>query len=179
MGTPQEKSDEGLSPRWKFGVILTLIIGFTVLIWIAYRAYEDAPPIPERIINPAGQTLITGEDILAGQQVFLRYGLMENGTIWGHGAYLGPDFSAQYLHTLGMEAVRMRAMDLYGKTPDLLTEAERDLITGDVSRSLKSNRYDPETKTLTFTDFETTSFRIQIKMWTAYFSQPVVIGVIS
>jgi nitric oxide reductase subunit B len=135
MIAAQKKSDNELSPRWKFGVILTLVIGFAVLIWIAFLAYEDAPPIPEKIVSPSGQTLITGGDIIAGQQVFLRYGLMENGTIWGHGAYLGPDFSAQYLHTLGMDGIR--------KCKDFMVGIgyadgnKRDSVTGDVTRSLK------------------------------------------
>jgi nitric oxide reductase subunit B len=172
MALKLDNSGDALSPRWKFGVILTLIIGFGVLIWIAFRAYEDAPPIPQKILSPSGQTLITGEDIIAGQQVFLRYGLMENGTIWGHGAYLGPDFSAQYLHALGTEAISKRARDVYDRDQNLLTAAERDAVTGDVARSLKMNRYDPATRTLTFSDFETISYQNQIKTWTDYFSRP-------
>ena len=168
----QENSDGELSPIWKVAVVLTLIIGFTVLIWIAFRAYEDAPPIPKKIIGPSRQLIVTGEDIIAGQQVFLRYGLMENGTIWGHGAYLGPDFSAQYLHTLGVDAIRKQAWDRYGRGPETLTEAERDSVGGDVIRSLKMNRYDPETMTLTFSEFEVSSFQNQVKMWTNYFSRP-------
>ena len=45
-----------------------------------------------------GQLLFTGEDVSAGQEVFLKNGLMEYGSIFGHGAYLGPDFTADYLH---------------------------------------------------------------------------------
>jgi nitric oxide reductase subunit B len=81
-----------LSPWWRNSVIVVLIIGFSVLIWIAVRSYSDAPPIPEKVVTSTGETIFTGKDILGGQQVFLKYGLMENGTIWGHGAYLGPDF---------------------------------------------------------------------------------------
>jgi nitric oxide reductase subunit B len=172
MELAHKNSDDRLSPRWKFGVILTLVIGFAVLIWIAFRAYEDAPPIPQKVIDSSGQTLITGDDIVAGQQVFLRYGLMENGTIWGHGAYLGPDFSAQYLHTLGIEAVSKQARDIYGRDQDSLTEAQRDAITGDVTRSLKMNRYDPETGTLTFSELEAISYQNQVKTWADYFSRP-------
>ena len=91
---------EKLSPWWRRAVILTLVIGFAVLIWLSTKSYQEAPPVPDKVVNAAGETLFTREDILAGQQVFLKYGLMENGTIWGHGAYLGPDFSAEYLHTL-------------------------------------------------------------------------------
>ncbi len=83
-----------LSPWWRHTVILTMVFGFTVLIWLAVRSYKDAPPIPGRIIDTTGATILTHEDILSGQAVFLRYGLMENGSIWGHGAYLGPDYSA-------------------------------------------------------------------------------------
>ena len=172
MIAAQEKSDNKLSPRWKFGVILTLVIGFTVLIWIAFRAYEDAPPIPGKIVSPSGQTLITGGDIIAGQQVFLRYGLDGKRYHLGARGVSWADFSAQYLHTLGMDGIRKRARDLYGRDPDMLTEAERDSVTGDVTRSLKMNRYDPETRTLTFTNFEITSYQNQIRSWTNYFSQP-------
>src|ERR1039457_3625951 len=92
-----------LSPWWRNIAILILMMGFTVLIWIAVKSYQDAPPIPEKLVGPTGETIFTRADIVAGQQVFLKYGLMENGTVWGHGAYLGPDFSAVYLHTLSVE----------------------------------------------------------------------------
>ena len=98
---------ETLSPWLRQAVILTLVAGFTILIWLAWRSFKDAPPIPNQVVTVAGGTLITNftkDDVLAGQQVFLKHALMENGTIWGHGAYLGPDFSAEYLHTLTRDA---------------------------------------------------------------------------
>lgn len=60
--------------------------GFATLGYLAARTYRDAPPIPARVVDPLGATLFTGQDVIAGQQVFLSHGLMENGTIWGHGA---------------------------------------------------------------------------------------------
>ena len=67
-----EQTGPELSPWWKIGVIFTIIIGFSVLIWIAVRSYKDAPPIPARVVNAAGDTIFTRDDILAGQQVFLK-----------------------------------------------------------------------------------------------------------
>src|SRR5450631_2731049 len=67
------------------------------------EAYRKAPPIPARAVEPGGAVIFTSDDVVAGQQVFLKYGLMANGTIWGHGAYLGPDFSAQYLHNWALD----------------------------------------------------------------------------
>lgn len=166
----EEQFVNELSPRWKIGVIVTAAIGFCVLVWIAFRAYEDAPPIPQMIIGPSGQTIMTREDILAGQQVFLRYGLMENGSVWGHGAYLGPDFSAQYLHTLGTDAISRHARDLYGQEPDQLSQAEQGLVEADVRQVLRKNRYDVGSGKLIFTDFEAGSYHHQIQLWGEYFS---------
>jgi len=165
---------ETLSSGWKLAVIATVMLGFTVLIWLAVRTYLDAPPIPARAINAAGETIFTRDDILAGQQVFLKYGLMENGSIWGHGAYLGPDFSASYLHTLGVDASESLAHQRYGRPMQALTAAERNAIHADIQQLLKHNRYDPHTQALVLTQPEIASYQDQIPMWTTYFSQPTV-----
>ena len=168
----QENSSFEISPWWKQGVLLTLIIGFSVLIYIAFQAYRDAPPVPVGVFNSAGETLFTGDDIMQGQQVFLKYGLMENGTIWGHGAYLGPDFSASYLHDLAMEVAEQEAQKTYRRHLDDLRNDERDAVTGKVGRLLKENRYEPSTGRLVFTEAEVSSYRKQIPQWTAHFADP-------
>jgi len=165
-------SSEKLSPWWRNSVILILVVGFAVLIWIAVRSYKDAPPIPEKVLTQTGETIFTREDILTGQQVFLKYGLMENGTIWGHGAYLGPDFSAEYLHTLAIHAGEMLAKENYHRSFPELSTAQRAAIHAEVQQLLKQNRYASETKTLIFTAPEAASYRDQIEKWTTYFSQP-------
>ncbi len=136
---------EGLSPWWRYALVITLTVGLTVLIWLAVRTYQFAPPIPDKVTGPGGVTILTADDIRAGQEVFLRYGLMENGSVWGHGAYLGPDFSAEYLHALAVA----------------------------VGPALKQNRYDPHTGTLPFTDAEAAVFESQVARWAAYFVEPI------
>ena len=71
--------------------------GFAVLILLTMKADQNASPIPDKFVDPAGAVVFTADDVITGQQIFLRRGLMDNGTIWGHGSYLGPDFSAQSL----------------------------------------------------------------------------------
>ena len=95
-----------ISSRWFQGAILTYLFGFTVLGTLAWFIYEDQPPIPARVVDGGGRTIFTREDVLAGMNVFERYGLMEYGTIYGHGAYLGPDFTAQYLHRSAQSMIR-------------------------------------------------------------------------
>src|SRR5438270_6853653 len=100
-----------ISPRWLQGVVLTFVFGFAVLGYLALRVYQDHAPVPGRVVSEGGQTVFTGEDVLGGQQAFLTYGLMEYGSVYGHGAYLGPDFTAEYLHRQAMEMHRLSGAD--------------------------------------------------------------------
>src|SRR4029079_19207913 len=86
-----------VSKGWVQAVGLVLLIGFFILGLLAYRTYTQQPPVPRTVVDARGQVLYTGEDISKGQQVFLHNGLMEYGSAFGHGAYLGPDFTADYL----------------------------------------------------------------------------------
>ena len=135
-----------LSRWWRYGVVSVALTGLGVLTWIAIHTYSGdvGTPIPTRVVDMSGQTVFTGADIIAGQQVFQKHGLMENGTIWGHGAYFGPDFSAAYLHQLALGT----------KDPATLSE----------------NRYDGKTGTLRFTAPEAESYRRQIDQWKTYFA---------
>jgi nitric oxide reductase subunit B len=169
---PRPDHDSELSPWWRIGVLFTLIVGFSILIYIAVKAYDNAPPIPDRVVDSSGRTVFTGADILQGQQVFLKYALMENGSIWGHGAYLGPDFSAEYLHTLALEANASEAHRLYDRKPGELQRDERDAVQGAVQRLLKGNRFDPQSQVLTWSDPEVASYRDQIDKWRGYFTDP-------
>src|SRR5262245_28801688 len=99
MTRPREGT-QALSPWWRHATILVMIAGFSVLTYVTVLTYNNAPPIPGRVVDAAGTTLFDRPAILRGQETFLKYGLMEHGSLWGHGAYLGPDYSAEYLHRL-------------------------------------------------------------------------------
>jgi nitric oxide reductase subunit B len=92
-----------------------MIAGFSVLSFVTVLTYTNAPPIPDQITDGTGTVAFTGADIQKGQEVFLRYGLMEHGSLWGHGAYLGPDYSAEYLHRLSEVTRDTIATEKYGK----------------------------------------------------------------
>ena len=95
-----------VSPAWIQVAILTFVVGFGILGYLAYRVYAEHPPVPRD--DRRGRTatvLFTRDDVFRGQLVFEKYGLMEYGTIFGHGAYLGPDFTADYIER-AREAMR-------------------------------------------------------------------------
>ncbi len=171
-----DQAGERISRRWVWGVAITMVVGFAVLIWIGVRAYREGPPIPRLVVNSAGRTVFTGADIRAGQQVFLQYGLMDNGSIWGHGAYLGPDFSADYLHGLATDAADLLALEVYGIERKLLGPLETETVQTAVPTLLKTNQYDSATGTLLFKEAEEVSFARQIGRWRDYFTDPAANG---
>jgi nitric oxide reductase subunit B len=106
-----------------------------------------------------------------GQEVFLKYGLMEHGTLWGHGAYLGPDYSAEYLHRLSEVTRDTIATEKFGKlfaqlSPDQQSAASARTITG-----LKENRYDPASRTLRLSSGEVAAYRTELREWGDYFTR--------
>jgi nitric oxide reductase subunit B len=135
-----------LSPRWMQAAIATFLVGFAILGYLAIRVYEEHPPIPGRVVSESGDVLFAAADVRDGQELFLTYGLMQYGSVYGHGAYLGPDFTADYLHR---EAVEMQA--IYGG------DANAQIRVRD---ELRANRYDPESDTLTFTAGQARAFDV-------------------
>ena len=132
---------------WVQAVVLVSLAGFFVLGFLAVRTYQAGPPIPQRTVTPSGRTIFTGDDVRDGQKVFLRNGLMQFGSIYGHGAYLGPDFTADYLHrSAGIVRNAYAAAGL--KNPAEQTVAD-----------FRTNRYDSRTGTLPWSNAQAAAFR--------------------
>src|SRR3974390_3352526 len=93
-----QSSPEPLVGRgWLQGVALVMIFGFLVMGILAYRTYSASMPMPDRVVSESGRLLFTGDEITQGQELYQARGLMEYGSVLGHGAYLGPDYTAEYL----------------------------------------------------------------------------------
>src|SRR6185437_3736596 len=119
-------------PRsWLQIAVLTFAVGFGIMGYLAYSIYNEHAPIPDRFVGPGGNTVFTRADVLAGQQLFAARGLMEQGTIFGHGAYLGPDFTADALHS--MKAAMQRQ---YGNAPDTPQRIRDDFKTHGVENGV-------------------------------------------
>ncbi|MCX5769190.1 MAG: cbb3-type cytochrome c oxidase subunit I [Candidatus Hydrogenedentes bacterium] len=148
-----------ISKLWFQASILTFLIGFSVLVYLAIRIYWVHPPIPQTVIDPHGRVLFTGDDIRSGQQLFQKYGLMEYGTIFGHGAYLGPDFTAQHLHL--MTQYVSENYQQQGMTPEA---AQASTI-----KDFKAQSFDPAVNTLTLSAAQSAAHVKMLEFYTGYF----------
>jgi nitric oxide reductase subunit B len=171
MSAVQSAHDGPLSPWWRQAAVLVMVVGFSILSFMTVQTYRNAPPIAETWKGPSGEVVFTQADVLKGQEVFLKYALMEHGTLWGHGAYLGPDYSAEYLHRLCEISQDTEASSRYGKPFAQLSPEEQGAVASVVKMSLKQNRYDEASKSLALTPGEVTSFQVQQKEWADYFTK--------
>ena len=142
-GQPLTEADPDLSPWWLRTALIVLVLGFTALVGITILAYRNAPPIPEEVLDARGVTVFKGHDIRTGQTIFLKYGLMANGSIWGHGGYLGPDFAAAALHRIGEDTAAAIARENYGQPLSALNSVQQAAVPAETAVELKSNRSDP------------------------------------
>jgi nitric oxide reductase subunit B len=74
------------------------VISFAVLGGVGVKLISNAPPIPAQVVTPDGRVVTEGHAIQEGQGVWQSIGGQEVGTIWGHGSYVAPDWSADWLH---------------------------------------------------------------------------------
>ena len=127
-----------------FGV--SLVVMFGILLLVGGRAFQLAPPMPDAVVATDGDTtdvIFTSDDIRAGRDVWRRLGGMELGSVWGHGSYLAPDWTADVLHR---EAMAM--LDADGEF-DSLSEPARAARIAEFAARLRVNTYDSETGHIT------------------------------
>ena len=81
-------------------IVLAIVVtfGFSVLGWVGTRIYQEMPPIPDRVVTTDGQVVVRRRRYRSGQNVWQAMGGMEVGSIWGHGSYVAPDWTADWLH---------------------------------------------------------------------------------
>ena len=129
------------------GLISLLVVAFAVLLIMGGEIYRKAPPVPERVVANGGDAVYTRADIELGRQVWQSMGGMQLGSVWGHGGYVAPDWSADWVHR---EAVAL--LDIWAKRTggaesfSELGPDEQAALTGRLKRTIRTNTYDPQTR---------------------------------
>ncbi len=133
-------------------LIGVLAVTFALLGYFGREVYRQAPPIPDRVLSASGDLLMTEESILDGQTAWQSVGGMQLGSIWGHGGYLAPDWSADWLHRELLAWLELAAQEEYGVAYQKLDGREQNNLQYDLKREYRTNSYDPATATLRVSD---------------------------
>jgi nitric oxide reductase subunit B len=125
-----------------------IIFSFAVLLYYGKQIYQKAPPIPVNVVNSSGKVLFTGQDIKDGQNIWQSMGGQEVGTIWGHGAYVAPDWTADYLHREAQFLLNKWSQEDHGVEFESLLPDEKAFMESRLQRFLRENTYDEKTGNL-------------------------------
>jgi len=130
----------------------SMVVMFGALLFFGAQIYQSKPPIPAQVRAASGRILYTEAEIQRGQAVWQSMGGMQQGSIWGHGSYVAPDWSADWLHR---EATTLRD-SIAGTGPakpfDTLDEPAQAGFGATLKREMRTNSYDPQTAVLTVSD---------------------------
>lgn len=140
------------------GLIVVMAVSFGVLGYYGFEIYRDAPPIPEKVVTPDGKVLFTSQDIKDGQNVWQSMGGQEVGTIWGHGAYKAPDWTADWLHREAMFILNRFSMDEFSIPYENISEEKQAMLQKRLQKEMRANTYDPQSKSLNISAIRAEAF---------------------
>jgi nitric oxide reductase subunit B len=143
---------------WQWlGVVF--VLSFAALGWLGREIYLAAPPIPAAVQTPDSAKLFTGDDVRHGQQAWLAAGGQQLGTVWGHGSYVAPDWSADWLHREAVALRELVAVERLGAEYDALTPSQKAAVDADVTAEMRANTYDEAAKTVTVSPLRAKAIR--------------------
>lgn len=157
--------------RW-LGFIF--VLSFGALGYLGVQIYLTAPPIPKAVVTTSGEVLFTGEQVQKGQQVWLASGGQQQGSVWGHGAYVAPDWSADWLHreALALQAIHTQALR---KAPPAITASDRGAVDAALKEEMRRNTYDPTSETVTVSSDRAQAIREVESHYTALFGSDALL----
>src|SRR5688572_3986341 len=150
MPSNDPEADMSTTRKLWLGLATLLVVSFSVLLWAGGEIFRAAPPMPASVVTIDGRTVYSRADIETGRQVWQSIGGMQLGSIWGHGGYVAPDWSADWLHRESMAMLDRWAradggMAAYAQLP----AEEQAALRGRVQEMMRKNTFDPATRTIT------------------------------
>ena len=150
-----------------FTLIGVLIVTFSLLGYYGAEVYRKAPPIPGQIVAPGKEVLYTKERILDGQTAWQSVGGMQLGSIWGHGAYQAPDWTADWLHRELENWLELASQQQFQKPFAQLDAAGQAVLRDRLKTEYRTNTYDAATDTATVSTLRADA----IALTAAYYDQ--------
>jgi len=128
--------------------VVVMVGSFSVLGYYGYEIYRQAPPLPQEVVTASGEVVFTGQDIRDGQNVWQSMGGQEVGTVWGHGAYVAPDWTADWLHREAEWLLSSEAERRYGVAYESLGVEDQAALRAWLVQTMRPNTYSAETQAI-------------------------------
>jgi nitric oxide reductase subunit B len=155
---------------WVIGAIV-VAASFGVLGWIGTRIYQEMPPIPDRVVTTDGRDVISVGEISRGQNVWQSLGGMEVGSIWGHGSYVAPDWTADWLHRELSFVLDEWSRREFNTPFDQLSLENQSRLRGRLETLYRSNTYDAARNLIVIDDVRARAYQSVSAHYAEVFSQ--------
>lgn len=147
------------------------VVSFAILGWVGTEIFRQAPPIPQEVVATDGTVLIPNGAILDGQNVWQSMGGMQVGSIWGHGSYVAPDWTADYLHREALFILNEWTARRYGTEGDSIPSEEKAALKQRLQDLVRRNTYDAASGKLTLDPVRKRAFEANLNHYTEIFSK--------
>ena len=147
----------------------SIMAAFFILGFWGREVYRQAPPIPERVATTGGITVFARDDILTGQQVWQSTGGQQLGSIWGHGAYQAPDWSADWLHREATALLDLWSIRDFGRGYGTLDAEQQGRLRYRLQAELRTNTFNAQSGVVTISDDRLQAIRIATAHYTSLF----------
>jgi nitric oxide reductase subunit B len=133
------------------GLAVLLAVSFAVLLWVGSEIHRQMPPIPATVLTSDGELVYTRSDIETGRQVWQSMGGQQLGSIWGHGAYVAPDWTADWLHREAEAWLDIQAQAQGAEGYASLDEEERAALAVRLRSQMRANTWEADSDSVTIT----------------------------
>ncbi len=152
-------------------ILFAVCVGsFAILGWVGTEIFRQAPPIPLEVVATDGTVLIPAEQIMDGQNVWQAMGGMQVGSIWGHGSYVAPDWTADYIHREAIFILNDWSGGQYGKDGSTISADERAILESRLQVLMRTNTYDEATGRITVDPVRVRAFEDNLKHYSGVFT---------
>lgn len=168
--TSQDNPNHRIDRRWWIALAVVFIASFAVLLQQGVAIHNDKPPIPESVVSSDGTQVFSKADIDAGQRVWQSMGGHEIGSVWGHGAYVAPDWTADWLHREATFILDSWAVELGAANYSELDAEQQGMLQARLKTTLRTNTYDPQTGTVTLDPIRVEAWKANSAYYAAMFA---------
>jgi nitric oxide reductase subunit B len=152
-----------------WGLIIVCVCSFSILLSLGSDIYREAPPLPKQVITNNGDVIFTYNDIDQGQLAWRSMGGHQLGSIWGHGSYVAPDWTADWIHREAQAWLNDAAEDEYGLLFAALSRPQQVSLEQKLRDDIRPNGYNSKTGIITISSRRATAIREVIQHYVSLF----------
>jgi nitric oxide reductase subunit B len=170
LGSPEYRKETSEMRRLWIAFWGVIVVSFSVLGWTGLQIYQQQPPIPRSVVVAGGQVMVGPGEVTEGQNIWQAMGGMQLGSVWGHGSYVAPDWTADWLHRECEFILQEWAAQDSQTSFEKLHAERQSVLQTRLQRFMRTNTYDSTTGTITVDPIRARAFEANLSHYAQVFS---------